>query len=131
MKRCTFTKKARLLNNSSFKIVLARRIRASDGLLVLFIAENDFAIPRLGISIGKAFGNAVRRNRLKRLIREAFRRNQHDIPQDFDYLVMISPQLSKKINKSKVPTEKLKNVTFEQIQHSLLTLVRTAHGKIA
>ena len=131
MKRCTFKKKARLLSNSSFETVLARRIRASDGLLVLFIAENDCSIPRLGISIGKAFGNAVRRNRLKRLIREAFRRNQHDIPQDFDYLIMISPQLSKKTNKSKVAMEKLKNVTFEQIQHSLLTLVRTAHGKIA
>jgi len=131
LKRCTFTKKARLLRNSSFKTVLARRIRASDGLLVLFIAENDCSTPRLGISIGKAFGNAVRRNRLKRLIREAFRRNQHDIPQDFDYLTMISPQLSKKTNKSKVPAEKLKNVTFEQIENSLLTLIRIVHGKIA
>jgi len=131
LKQLAFPKKARLLSNNSFKTVLARRIRASDGLLVLFIAENDCSMPRLGISIGKAFGNAVRRNKLKRLIREAFRCNQHEIPHSFDYLVMISPQLSKKTDKSKVPAEKLKNVTFEQIQLSLLTLVRSAHGKIA
>lgn len=130
MKELAFTKKARLLKNSSFKAVLARKIRVSDGLLVLFIAENDCSAPRLGISIGKAFGNAVRRNRLKRLIREAFRQNQHQIPSDFDYLMMISPGLSKKQSKSGLPAEMLRSITFEQIQHSLLTLTRRAHAKI-
>ena len=42
---------------------------------------------RLGLSIGRVFGNAPRRNRLKRLIREAFRLEQHRIPAGLDLVV--------------------------------------------
>ena len=49
LKKLGFTKKARLLSNRSFKAVLARKMRVSDGLLVLFMAENDCSIARVGI----------------------------------------------------------------------------------
>ena len=91
--RFTFAKNQRLLKNAQFKAVLARRLRASDRLLILYMAPNQAGRPRLGISIAKKLGKAVVRNSLKRYIREAFRLNQHQIPQNFDYLVMISPDL--------------------------------------
>ena len=37
--------------------------------------------PRLGCTVPKVVGNAVERNRLKRLIREAFRRTRDRLPE--------------------------------------------------
>ncbi len=42
-------------------------------LLVLYVAPNDLGIARIGISTSKRLGNAVVRNRVKRLVREAAR----------------------------------------------------------
>lgn len=46
---------------------------------------------RLGVSVSKDHGGAVRRNKLKRLLREAFRLEQHRLPADLD-LVLIPRQ---------------------------------------
>ena len=47
--------------------------------------------PRLGVSVSKDHGGAVRRNKLKRLLREAFRLERHHFPEDLD-LVLIPRQ---------------------------------------
>jgi len=87
----SFPKEKRLVSNRQFKAVLARGVRLSDGLLTLYMAKNDCGYLRLGVSVGKSCGNAVVRNRLKRLLREVFRQNQDRIPAGFDYLLMVSP----------------------------------------
>jgi len=125
VKRFSFPKSKRLVSNGQFKAVLAFNLRVSNGLLTLYMAKNDCGYPRLGVSVGKACGNAVVRNRLKRLLREAFRQSQYRIPPDFDYLLMISPQWLKKLNKSG-PKEAAKHLKFEQMKASLLNLVTEA-----
>jgi len=124
MKRFSFPKKKRLISNIQFKAVLTNSRRRSNGVLTLYIAKNDLEYSRLGVSVGKSSGNAIVRNRLKRLMREAFRQNQHRIPAGFDYVLMISPRWPKKSNVEKSP----KLPTFEQVEASFLALANLSPG---
>jgi ribonuclease P protein component len=124
MKRLSFPKKKRLVSNSQFKAVMDNGRRHSNGVLTLYMAENDCEYSRLGVSVGKSRGNAVVRNRFKRLMREAFRQNQQQIPAGFDYVLMISPRWPKKSNVEKSP----KMPTFEEVETSFLTLANSSLG---
>ena len=90
LRRLTFAKRSRLVKNSQFKAVLEQRKRVSDGLLAMYVASNGGDYTRLGISIGRACGSAVVRNRFKRLIREAFRLEQERWPVGLDVVVMVN-----------------------------------------
>lgn len=129
MKRFTFPKHRRLVSNRQFKAVLDCNLRVSNGLLALFIAENDCGYARLGVSVGKSCGGAVVRNRLKRLLREVFRQSQNKVPAGFDYLVMISPK-SARASDPEAFKEAVRRLTFEQIRASFLSLVKAAVGKV-
>ena len=124
MKRFSLPKSKRLIRSSQFKDVLDRGLRVSNGMLTLYMAKNECGYPRLGVSVGKFWGNAVVRNRLKRLLREAFRQSQDQIPADYDYVLMIS-QSREKSDKS-LAKEAVKQLTFEQVRSSLLSLVNQA-----
>jgi len=129
LKRLSFPKKKKLVNDRQFKAVLACGLRVNDELLTLFMAKNDCGCRRLGVSVGKSCGSAVVRNRLKRLLREAFRQSQDNIPDGFDYLIMISPQWLKKLDKSISPGKPARQPTFEQVKTSFLALVSVAVKK--
>ncbi len=124
MKRLSFPKKKRLVSNSQFKAVMDNGRRFSNGVLTLFMARNDCDYSRLGVSVGKSRGNAVVRNRLKRLMREAFRQNQNQIPAGYDYVLMISHRWPKKSNVEKSP----KLPTFEEVEASFLALANSSLG---
>jgi ribonuclease P protein component len=49
---------------------------------------------RLGISVHRKVGNAVHRNRIKRIVREAFRLHREIFPQSSDIVFTIRPDFS-------------------------------------
>jgi ribonuclease P protein component len=69
-----FARPQRLLKGSEFETVYARRRRVADSCFAVNFAINELGLARLGLSVGvKAVGNAVARNRVKRVVRESFR----------------------------------------------------------
>jgi ribonuclease P protein component len=130
MRRFNFPKSSRLLTNSQFKAVLARRLIARDEALILYARENGLDNARLGISISKSCANAVVRNRIKRLLREAFRQNKHLIPPGFDYVATIAAARGDSGDKSKAKA-KVRALKFEGIRDSLLTLTSRLASKRA
>ncbi|PZN32706.1 MAG: ribonuclease P protein component [Proteobacteria bacterium] len=77
----SFTAAQRLRNKSEFDRVYREARRFSDARFAVFVRPNGGTAPRLGLSIAaRVIGGAVKRNRLKRLIRESFRQHQHELP---------------------------------------------------
>jgi ribonuclease P protein component len=75
-----FAKRVRLLRPSDFERVFDARNSASDAWIVLYGAASEAGHPRIGLTVSRRAGNAVERNRWKRLLREAFRLTQADLP---------------------------------------------------
>jgi len=86
--RYKFTKKERLLKRSEFDLVFAKGVIRRGNRLKMHIMPNGLEHSRLGIVISRAVKKAVTRNRLKRLIREAFRLNKHRLPKGTDFIVI-------------------------------------------
>jgi ribonuclease P protein component len=77
----------RLRRQADFDRVHRGERYAADEVLVVRGAPNDLSYTRLGLSLSRKVGTAVVRNRWKRLIREAFRVVQHDLPQGLDLVI--------------------------------------------
>jgi len=126
MKYLAFPKNRRLTSNRQFKAVLDRGRRAGNRVLTLYAVPNDLGYPRLGVSVGKTSGNAVVRNRLKRLLREAFRLSQNRVPQGYDYVLMVAPALSRRLKRPDGGKKTLGELTYQRVQESFLLLVQSA-----
>ena len=51
------------------------------------LVANDVSMCRLGLTVGRKAGNAAERNRIKRLLREFFRRNKTRFPDSTDIVI--------------------------------------------
>lgn len=95
MKRFGLSKQQRLRSGADFERVYAQRQRAGDEHLLIFGAANELGWTRFGVSVSRrSHGNAVKRSRIKRLLREAFRLSQHELPAGLDLVLIPRPQTS-------------------------------------
>jgi len=90
MKIYPFPKTFRLVKSSEFNRVYkeAKIIRSNEFVLFYSIGEEEKPA-RLGITVTRQFGNAARRNRIKRLIRETFRALHPSLKAGVDLVVNV------------------------------------------
>lgn len=84
----TFPKSSRLLRRSEFQKVQERGLRNAGTALVLFAYPNETGRRRLGLTVSKRVGNAVCRVRVKRLLRDIFRKERGRLPASIDLVVI-------------------------------------------
>jgi ribonuclease P protein component len=117
MSQFGFTQRMRIRRAADFERVYETGSTSQDFLMKTVVAPNGLLHPRLGLSVGRRYGNAVRRNRFKRLTREAFR--------------LGFPQLSVLggVDIVVIPGRLASELTRQAVSDSLLKLVPEAAGK--
>ena len=129
MVKSSFGKNKRLLKEAEFRRVLDVRARSGNGLFTVHAAANELDYSRLGISVGKACGSAVVRNRLKRLLREAFRLNQGSIAAGYDYVVIVRAGWHKAVAESSDAKAAAAKLKLDRVTDSFIKLSYSAAKK--
>jgi ribonuclease P protein component len=86
--RQTFRPHEHLRRPSDFRRVYERRRSVANDWLIVYGCPNGLPHSRLGLSVSRKVGPAVRRNRLRRLYREAYRLSRAELPAGLDLILI-------------------------------------------
>ena len=92
-----------------FDDIIKNGYRKSNLYFVIYYKERKLSFSRYGITLAKKFGNAVKRNKYKRILREIIRNNQKKFENNYDYIIIM-----------KKSCDQLK---YKVIEENLLTLL--------
>ncbi|MHB1412072.1 MAG: ribonuclease P protein component [Thermoleophilia bacterium] len=112
-------KKHRLTRSADFQRVYRQGKSVAGRHMVLYYFERPTespADPRLGLTVSKKIGVAVVRNRVKRVLKEAFHQFQEDVAPGYDYVIIARSGLAEYVEKSQ----------FEAIVTAMAELFRRA-----
>lgn len=88
-----FPKSDRVLKREGFRRVYEQGRKIQSGLFTAFLVANQTGSPRIGITVTRKIGNSVERNRARRLLREAFRKNKWLAPHGVDIVINVKRAL--------------------------------------
>ena len=75
-------------NNREFKRIYQKGRYAVSNLIVVYMLPNSLCMNRIGITASKKFGKSVKRNRIRRIIRECYRVLQDELIKGFDFVIV-------------------------------------------
>ena len=74
--------------NNDFRRLYSRGKSFAGAYVVVYTMKTRRPYKRLGLTVGKSFGKAVKRNRMKRLMRESYRAIEGNIPDSYDFVIV-------------------------------------------
>ena len=84
----SFSRSERILKSENYTSVRLSGTSSYTKHFRVLYKPNDLGITRLGITVSKRIGNAVKRNRIKRVLRELFRLNKSRFPEGYDIVIV-------------------------------------------
>src|ERR1700733_12269389 len=98
--RARASARGRLSRSAEFERVYRQGRSTANRHLVLYTFPNPSAErPRLGLSVSRKVGGAVERNRVKRMLREAFARVEPELRSDQDVVVVARPSAAELVER--------------------------------
>jgi len=88
-----FPKTDRILKRAAFRRVYEEGRKIHARCFTAFVLLNSGEGSRIGITATRKIGNAVERNRARRLVREAFRKNKWLVPRGVDIVINVKRPL--------------------------------------
>lgn len=88
MQAHTFGKDERVRKRQDYLRIYEQGTRHNSRRFTIITCRNPSGIRRLGMTVSKKAGNAVQRNRIKRLLREFFRVNKYRLPDAQDIVII-------------------------------------------
>ena len=88
MKTQTFGKEERIRKKRDYTRIYEQGERIYSRRFTLVVCPSPAGVTRLGTTVSKKAGNAVQRNRIKRLLREFFRVNKSRLPASQDIVII-------------------------------------------
>jgi len=108
----------RLRHRKDFAQVFDTGVAVRDGIVTLRAAGNGLARSRVAPAVSRRHGTAVRRNRLKRLIREAFRLVRPELPGGLDVVVLPRPGVAITLATLQQSLRRLAPEAARRLQHA-------------
>ena len=87
-KRFSFRRHERLRRRKDYELAFRHGSRRHTQNFTIILRPNGLEFSRLGVTVGKKVGNAVKRNRVKRYLREFFRLHKHKLPSSHDLVII-------------------------------------------
>ena len=94
MAKQSFGKNERIRKRKDYLNIYQNGVRVDSTNFVTILRQNRCGIKRLGLTVSKKVGNAVKRNRIKRLLREFFRLNKDRLPASQDIVIIVKRNIS-------------------------------------
>jgi ribonuclease P protein component len=79
--------------NHEISKLIAKRDSMANKYFITYKTKNNIEHFRYAISVGKKYGNAVQRNKIKRQIREIIRKISSEIKLNYDILIIVRPSV--------------------------------------